>query len=304
MISKINANSHIPIAIMKTYNLLFLFLTCLISYNSYSQIDTVLIPNYVNIATLVVDYDTYQFEGGDLSFYSCTSCNNDSLPFAIDVEYPCDFGGITFKISSTLDTIFDASIVWMGTGIIHYPESFSTSYPFTSASALVEQDSDIVYWGFYGDTIVDTALLNKADSAWEVIDDLEITNAFSKIDHKFGIYLYPPTVGIFNPAAAKWVIFLYANVVPNNIESFIKESEDIVCFPNPAKDKITISKDIINKDVAFYKIVNQYGSLIKEGELHSSVNQISISNIPGGLYYLEMINSKNEEIVIKKLIIE
>ena len=289
---------------MKTLKYVLVLFSLFATYSLYSQTDTLLHEGFANIATLIVDYDTYQFEGGDLSFYTCSSCNNDSLPFAIDVNYPGDFGGITFKIASTFDTIFDAAIVWMGTGQIIYPYSFSMSYPFNAASGVVEQPTDITYWGFYGDTIVDTQLLNKADSAWEVIDDLEITNVFSKIDYKVGIYLYPPTVGMFEPSVAKWVIFLYSYVSSNSVELFPEDVESYYVYPNPAKDIISVREDILSKAAVNYKIFDVTGDLVLKGKINSSANKINLNSLPSGLYLLEIIKGKSDKITVQKLIVE
>ncbi len=87
-------------------------------------------PDSLNLAVLVVDYDTYVFEGGNLNYYKKCTCASDSLPFIPHYDPPGDFGGISFTINESGDTIFDATIIWMGTGQIYYPNSFSLQWPF------------------------------------------------------------------------------------------------------------------------------------------------------------------------------
>jgi len=55
----------------------------------------------------------------------------------------------------------------------------------------------------------DAALILKADSAWNAISSLNITNKFSEVPYKAGIYFYPPTQGTIDPNKAKWIVFLY-----------------------------------------------------------------------------------------------
>ena len=102
---------------MKKCKPVFLLIGILVHLNSYSQNDTIIKNGYVNIATLMVDFDTYAFEGGNMSYYVCPNCAVDSIPFLIDYNDPLDFGGITFYLSPVYDTVFNASIIWMGNSL-------------------------------------------------------------------------------------------------------------------------------------------------------------------------------------------
>ncbi|MEI7504493.1 MAG: hypothetical protein WCJ61_14535, partial [Paludibacter sp.] len=164
----------------------------------------------LNLCVLIVDYKTYKFEGGDLNYYTVNT-SKDSLPFIIDYVPPGDFGSITFKLNKTFDTVFRASIIWAGTGNISFPKKFSLSNPFNLLNKKVIKPN-IEYFGMEGKKVYDdTLFIHQADSAWSSINSLEITNKFSEVDFKVGIYLYPPSEGAFIPDKAKWIIFLYYN---------------------------------------------------------------------------------------------
>ncbi len=180
-------------------------------HRTTNQSDTLINSDFLNFAVLIVDYDTYEFEGGNLSYYQhCVNCTEDSIPFEIFVIYPGDFGGITYNIQNTSETVFDATIIWMGTGQIVHPEEFTLSYPFNTINNMVEKPEHLEYYNKYGTKVyTDSTFIHAADSAWHVIESLEITKQFSENNYKVAIYLYPPSVGVFNPFAAKWIIFFY-----------------------------------------------------------------------------------------------
>ncbi len=286
---------------MRNFRLTIILFSFLISINSFSQNDT-LMPSYANVATLVVNYNTYQFEGGDLSYYFCSTCNNDSLPFSIDYNSPGDFGDITFNISSTNDTVFNATIIWMGTGQIHYPNSFSSNTPFNISTTVVEKPLDISYWNMSGQITTDSFFINQADSAWHEIESFKITDMFFKLGFKVGIYLYPPTVGMFNPSVAKWIIFLYTNIETVSIEGFYKKADNSYIFPNPTNNSISINQVLLSEDARYYTIINQLGNTILKGQVTANNSQIDLSSFSSGLYYIELFDSKMTRIKIEKVI--
>lgn len=169
-------------------------------------------PDSLNLAVLIVDYDSLVFEGGNMSYYPKCTCLVDSLPFVPHFVSPGDFGSIAFTLEHTGDTIFDATIVWMGTGGISFPTDFSLQWPFLY-SDLVVPKPQLGYFDWTGQITNDPVIIQKADSAWDVVDSLIITSFFADYTYKAGIYLYPPTVGMFDPSVAKWVVFLYYNAM-------------------------------------------------------------------------------------------
>jgi len=164
-------------------------------------------PDSMNLAVLVSDYLTYEFEMGTLDYYPpCASCDEDSLPFDVVYHPPGDFGDITFRYTETGDTLFFGTIIWMGHGAIKYPSHFSDSDEFEKVSDLPTDPTSIEYFRVFGSD--EETFKAKADSAWHYVNTLDIVAEFAKAPYRLGIYMYPPVQGVFDPAAAKWIVFL------------------------------------------------------------------------------------------------
>ena len=158
---------------MKTLNSFFLLAFIILQINVFGQINSFSEQGMVNIATLKVDFDTYAFEGGNMAYYHCEDCNNDSIPLLIEYIEPGDFGGITFTLSPSIDTIFDATIIWGGDGTIQYP-SFSNYTPI--GENYTEKPNNIRLLYMDRMPIEQDYLLEKIDSVWAVVDSLDITS--------------------------------------------------------------------------------------------------------------------------------
>ncbi len=284
-------------------NKIFLLILLLIFFQNQlrSQTDTIIKDEYLNFATLIVDYDTYNFEGGNLSYYQiCNSCTNDSLPFDIVFNPPGDFGDITYRIQTTFDTVFFGTIVWAGTGQMYYPNNFDLNYPFNTSDTLIEKPINIEYFGINGTKVNDdTSFIQKADSAWDKIDSLEITKLFAEKNYKAGIFLYAPTVGMFDPYAAKWIVFLYYN---NNSTSIFTEKNTnlkLLIHPNPTKDFIYIKTEKTNNKML--KIIDISGRIVYSKKLNDNIEQIDISDYSKGVYFISV---KSDEFIKTEKIIK
>jgi hypothetical protein len=81
------------------------------------------------------------------------------------------------------------------------------------------------------------------------------------------------------------------------------EDENEVDFsisPNPANDILNIS----NTEFATnYVISNYVGEIVSEGDLNSGTNTLNISNLPSGIYFIQLSNNsgmiKAEKIIVK-----
>ena len=166
-------------------------------------------PDSMNVGVLLLDYQTYSLEGGNLSHYrSCGGCGADSLPFLVQVTEPMDFGGILFQHPTTGDSLFAATVIWMGTGRVLYPREFVPSDSFGVVCDGVPEPPDPERYDYFV-FLSDDAMIAKTDSAWQAVQSLDIVDAFSQGDFRVGYFLYPRAVGMFAPGLAKWVVFLY-----------------------------------------------------------------------------------------------
>jgi hypothetical protein len=166
----------------------------------------------MNLAVLISDYQTYQFEKGALDYYRrCDGCDVDSLPFSISYHPPGDFGDITFSYTETGDTLFSGTIVWMGMGSITYPRDYHPVDRFGRLDTAAPAPVSVEYFLVDEPIIERSVFESKADSAWAALRDLDIVWDFSSDEYRVGIYLYPPSVGAFDPSVAKWIVYLYRN---------------------------------------------------------------------------------------------
>lgn len=167
-------------------------------------------PDSANVAILKFDFQTYQFEGAAYANYApCLHCSPDSLPWEILYHGPGDFGDITFQYSPTQDTLFHATIIWMGEGNIVIPDTFAPPESFVYEDS-VHIHPDTVYH-FFKDGWDTDWWESRADTLWNTLEILGLSNLnmFDFPQTQAGIYLYPPTVGMFDPNPAKWIVFFY-----------------------------------------------------------------------------------------------
>ena len=78
------------------------------------------------------------------------------------------------------------------------------------------------------------------------------------------------------------------NISCSTPNSIIEYNNDLIIYPNPAKNTITL-KGILNKN-NIYKIISINGEILKKGILNDS--EIDISDLKKGIYFLEYGNQK------------
>jgi zinc-dependent metalloproteinase lipoprotein len=76
---------------------------------------------------------------------------------------------------------------------------------------------------------------------------------------------------------------------------------NITIYPNPTKDKIYI-KNLQHIILKNYILHNTLGQTLQKGSFLNNSNEISLQNLPQGIYYLEILT--NQGTVVKKLNIE
>jgi hypothetical protein len=165
----------------------------------------------MNLAVLVTDYLTYEFESGALNYYpKCDTCDSDSLPFLVDIVPPGDFGSVAFTYTETGDTLFFGTMIWLGRGELVHPDNVLSGDRFGELSESARDPSDWEYFDQWSS--LDKAEFEaKADTAWAYVKRLDIVWDFAARDYRVGVYLYTPAVGPVVPAEARWIIFLYRN---------------------------------------------------------------------------------------------
>ena len=272
--------------------LLFVMLLSIIITQGYSQglKSDYIKEDSMNLAILELDFLTYEFIEGNVAYYPlCDSCDLDSLPFNIEFITPMDYGEILYKYSHNEDTLFYASIWWMGTGEILYPEQFLPSSAFGYQNESVPLPEHVQYFDYWliPNWYSEEQYRGKADSAWMSIDSLLIVNEFAEYTFRVGIYAYTARVGWFDPLYAKWIIFLYyGNTFTTGISDIIKETSNIRLFPNPAHSEVIISgiEESTIEEVSIYnstghKVVHQRGA----------DRRVDVSSLQQGMYVVEVV---------------
>lgn len=166
-------------------------------------------PGAMSLAVLVCDYLSNTFEEAALDYYpACDGCDSAGLPFSVRFNPPGDFGDISFQYTAGGDTLFAGTIIWLGAGQITYPGDFFPASEFETAAVPARDPMSVEYFNIYPKLNEET-FETQADFSWNRVKDLDIVAEFAKDDYRVGIYLYAPSVGVFNPELAKWIIFLH-----------------------------------------------------------------------------------------------
>jgi hypothetical protein len=237
-------------------------------------------PDSMNLAILVSDYQTYAFEKGNFSTHQpCDNKDADSLPFKIEYIPPWDFGQISFLFSKYLDTLFRATIVWMGRGKIDIPQEFLPADSFKTQQSNVAAPVSVQYFNFDGPYPPEN-IHQQADSAWNTVKSLQVVKNFSQQPYRVGIYLYPPSVGAFQPSVAKWIIFLYQgklNTKVNHLVETVSQHTLFLNFANKTDSRIAITYQVKTSGYATVAVYSANG--VKVAELADGFHELGLYTV-------------------------
>lgn len=163
-------------------------------------------PDSMNLGILLLDYVTYDFEGGWVGHFApCDTCDRDSLPFEHIFEPPLDVGSVTFRYTETAETLLYASVVYIGIGIIKTPGDFLPPSEFKRVPVSLEAPISIEYFSNGGRR----APYADADTAWSRVRCLDLVRDFASASYRVGIYRHNACSGSSEPALDTWVVFVY-----------------------------------------------------------------------------------------------
>jgi len=97
------------------------------------------------------------------------------------------------------------------------------------------------------------------------------------------------TVTAINGTEKNWTVTVLDNTVGINGYDILKS----LIYPNPAKDKITISIDNLTTDNLQFEIYDLMGRVVSQlsnGKLSNSQLTIDIYNLQSGIYFLKVNN--------------
>ncbi|MFN8495850.1 MAG: hypothetical protein U0350_50120 [Caldilineaceae bacterium] len=191
-------------------------------------------PELTSVAVITLDFQTFQLKNVYVGHHP--PCSNDTAPiadeefkarvralFAAQMAYPLqpfavehrgdfvvlsaaasDFGGLAVFDSCSGHILHAGAIVWMGRGEQIYPtnplppETITRTGQPASAPTLLDVLSSPY------------APPDGAEKqAWEAVADLNIIQEFATAPYRVLMYVYPRSVGIFDPSSADWVICVH-----------------------------------------------------------------------------------------------
>lgn len=112
---------------------------------------------------------------------------------------------------------------------------------------------------------------------------------------KWGIYRSLNDVGNLRDEAVRFSDFSIAEVSDLNVNS-ISNNEELPSFPNPIIDKLELSDEIVNKFHSF-QLFDISGKLLLEK--CNLLNEIDVSFLKTGLYFIQFNNNQNQSVSIK-----
>ena len=285
---------------------------------SYAQNDTLPTSGFANIVTLIVDANTFDYQGGNFTYYPCTGCTNDSLPFITNYEYTVyEYSAsstIAFQLDPTMDTVFLGTTIFRAWGRVIHPERYHLEVPFLDIGTEVERPADIQFFDFFGDkhSTSDSLINQLVDEVWEKVKTLEITNIFADRGFKSGIYGYSSGEPPWGYNLNKWIVFLYFFAEDHLSDDFLtsldqpfRKPAEWLIYPNPATDRLQIEPLDPAVEFSYYRIFDNSGKrIISDRAAPQQQNSIDVSDLPAGVYYLQLLDASGYQVAIEKVVKE
>jgi hypothetical protein len=88
--------------------------------------------------------------------------------------------------------------------------------------------------------------------------------------------------------------YKYSNTIKIADEN---SSNEVVVYPNPTTEKISITNSNLNFAAVTFKVMNLTGDVVKVGT--TNINEINVSELAAGMYMLSVIDEANEAVTVK-----
>lgn len=162
-------------------------------------------PNYAapqKLLVLKVDYQTNAFKGAHIFSFTHT---DTTFTLENEFDWPIDNGYVKINYREFNTTVFDASLMWMGTGEIHYPQLS----PASQFNYLPVSDTVYPISGF-ADVCNPYQHTYDYTPAWFAIQKLDVVRSFLQQhpSEQVKMFLYRPSAGGTEPDGWSWIFFL------------------------------------------------------------------------------------------------
>ncbi len=152
-----------------------------------------------------VDYVTFQYKGFYALNVSGKTNDGELIPVIADYQAPSDFGFIRLYYQSTENLLLDGTIVWNGCGKLAFPERFRAGLPVQERILYpgMERFARLGENGKYIETIDE----GEMQHIWQSVSyQKEFQHYFGNSTKKIAVYLYAPSVGMFDPYSAYYLV--------------------------------------------------------------------------------------------------
>lgn len=152
-----------------------------------------------------VDYVTFQYKGFYALNVSGKTNDRELIPVIADYQAPGDFGFIRLYYQSTENLLLDGTIVWNGCGKLAFPERFRAGLPVQERILYpgMERFARLGENGKYIETIDE----GEMQHIWQSVSyQKEFQHYFGNSTKKIAVYLYAPSVGMFDPYSAYYLV--------------------------------------------------------------------------------------------------
>jgi len=154
-----------------------------------------------------VDYYTFQYKGFYALNVSGKTNDGELIPIISEYQAPCDFGFIKLYYRNTGNLLVDGTIVWSGCGQLAFPEPFRAGLPVKEAIPFpgIEHFARLGEDGQYTETVNEWEMKH----IWQSVSyQKEFQHYFGNSTKKAAVYLYAPSVGLFDPYEAYYLVFV------------------------------------------------------------------------------------------------
>jgi hypothetical protein len=101
-----------------------------------------------------------------------------------------------------------------------------------------------------------------------------------------------------NTGLSKSATFI-ATKVPTGVVNVSKVDDDIVLYPNPAKDDLNVIFDP-NSDVKNIAVYNLIGKIVSIYKVNGNNAKLNVSNVPSGIYFVRLLDGQGRVIATRK----
>jgi hypothetical protein len=189
------------------------------------------------------------------------------------------------QLSIREDVIYTSPVFGMGRGSGYSNEVLvriksKDDYPVLQEYANTYHILDIKTNEYLSTTYILTLPHNPEKDAMQTALELHETGLFEYAEPN-GIYLCPFEWCPFGPESDNM------NIVP--------EERTIVSYPNPVSDILYV--DLGNKSSASYdiRLYNSLGNMCRQTKITGGTVEFSVSNLPGGIYFLNIYNGASRQ---------